>query len=157
MEETETETLNHGGTECKQLSSEMAHAAPSFPKAVVEFARTESDPTLIKKKFFEITGEQATLQDVAELKAHIAKEQRDMSLASFSGDLNDYHKRAVVDQFEIVNYLKSRVMTGDDEALKFYDKNVGVLERMVNQKADTQNNVQVNFNVNEVLEAINGT
>jgi len=156
--ETEAHELteSRGASTANNSSMTADVAPPSFPQEIMDFAHTESNPTLIKKKLFEITGVTATLQDVAQIKATIANEQRDMSLASFSGDLTDYHKRAVVDQFEIVAYLKDRVLTGDDEALKFYDKNIGVLDRMVNQKADTQNNLQLNVNVGAVMEAING-
>jgi len=157
MEDTETQIELHGGTESEQISSEMGHGAPSYPDEIIEFARSESDPEVIKKKLFGITGKQATLQDVAQIKALVAGQQRDMSLASFSGDISDYHKRAIVEQHEICSYLRGRVLAGDDEALKFLDKNMGVLERMVNQKAETQNNTQVNIDVGAIMEKINGS
>lgn len=157
MEEAETNIKVYGGEESKQQSSDMGHVTPSFPKEAAEFARTESDPALIKKKLFEITGEQATLQDVAELKRLIAKEEMEMSLASYTGSKDAYRESEIAEQKAYVSYLRRRAMTGDDEMNKYVDKNVSVLERMTAQNIASQNNVQVNFNVNEVLEAINGT
>jgi len=157
MEDTETQIELHGDADCEHKSSDKADSVPSYPDEIIEFARSESDPEVIKKKLFGITGKQATLQDVAQIKALVAGQQRDMSLASFSGDISDYHKRAIVEQHEICSYLRGRVLAGDDEALKFLDKNMGVLERMVNQKAETQNNTQVNIDVGAIMEKINGS
>lgn len=155
---TETKTKNDiTGPETTTLNSSVVDTGPLYPQVLLEFARTQNDPDLIKKKLFEITGKQATLQEVALLKAHIANENREMSLASFAGDISDYHKRAIVDQFEMVNYLKSRALTGDDEALKYYDKNIGVLERLVNQKADTQVNVQNNYDISHIREILDAS
>jgi len=157
MEDTETQIELHGDADCEHKPSDKADSVPSYPDEIIEFARSESDPEVIKKKLFGITGKQATLQDVAQIKALVAGQQRDMSLASFSGDISDYHKRAIVEQHEICSYLRGRVLAGDDEALKFLDKNMGVLERMVNQKAETQNNTQVNIDVGAIMEKINGS
>ena len=153
---TETQTEIIGADGSKNHPPTTATVAPSYPDEILEFARTESDPEVIKKKLFGITGKQATLQDVAQIKALVASQQREVSLASFSGDISDYHKRAIVEQHEICSYLRGRVLAGDDEALKFLDKNMGVLERMVNQKAETQNNTQVNIDVGAIMEKING-
>jgi len=154
---TETKTQNEiTGPETTTLNSSVVDTGPLYPQELLDFARTESDPDILKKKLFGITGKQATLQEVALLKAHIANENREMSLASFAGDISDYHKRAIVDQFEMVSYLKNRAITGDDEALKYYDKNIGVLERLVNQKADTQVNVQNNYDISHIREILNG-
>ena len=143
--------------ETTTLNSSMVDTGAPFTPELLEFARTESDPDLLKKKIFGITGKTATMQEVAQLKAHLAAENRELSLASFAGDISDYHKRAIVDQFEMVSYLKSRAITGDDEALKYYDKNIGVLERLVNQKADTQVNVQNNYDISHIQELINAS
>jgi hydroxymethylpyrimidine pyrophosphatase-like HAD family hydrolase len=157
MEETETETLNHGGTECKQLSSEMAHGAPSFPEELIEFASNESDTTVIRKKFFEITGEQATRAEMIRLKSEIASENMEIDKASYTGDDQDYHEALVSKQYQIVNKLADKVIAGDLDVLKNYHHNVDVLHKLISKNPGVQNNFQFNFNKDEVLEAINAT
>ena len=149
MEDGQNNLESCGGEEAKKPSSDMGHVTPSLHSKLVDLVRNESDIDFVKKQIFEITGKQATREDILLLKAEIAREDAEMTLASYHGTMEDRLKMHIVDLTEVCHHLKKRVLDDDPEALKHFDKSASILERMVNKRSEAQNNIQINFNAQD--------